>query len=96
MSDVALAPLASQQEDFIEKLRHVPLKKFVTISLENYFDHLDGQAPKDIYNLVTKEVEMGMLNVVMKKAKGNQSLAAQWLGLARGTLRKKLQQYNIE
>lgn len=79
-----------------EILSQIPLRKFVQTKLADYFEHLDGQQPEYVYDLVIKEVEIGLLEFIMKKTKGNQSLAAKWLNLARGTLRKKLQEYHLE
>ena len=36
-----------------------------------------------------------MLEVVMQRAEGNQSKAADWLGINRNTLRRKLQDYGL-
>ena len=71
------------------------LRDSVAASLEQYFNQLEGQIPSDVYPLVIAEVEAPLLRAVMAYAKDNQSVAAQVLGLNRGTLRKKLKQYNI-
>ena len=42
-----------------------------------------------------KAVEAPLLEVVMAKADHNQSRAAQWLGLNRNTLRKKLLEHGL-
>ncbi|MCL4165133.1 UNVERIFIED_CONTAM: hypothetical protein GTU68_007432 [Idotea baltica] len=42
-----------------------------------------------------KEVEAPLLKVVMRETNQNQSTAAQVLGLNRGTLRKKLKEYDL-
>ena len=73
-----------------------PLRHWVEQALDNYFKHLDGQPAQALHDLVTKEVELGLLKTVMRYAQGNQSKAADWLGLARGTLRKKLALYNLD
>ncbi len=59
-------------------------------SLNRYFRDLDGQAPHAVYDMVLRMVERPMLEVVMKQAEGNQSVAAEILGISRGTLRRKL------
>lgn len=71
------------------------LRDSVEASLQRYFNQLDDQVPSNVYPLVIAEVEAPLLRVVMAYAKDNQSVAAQVLGLNRGTLRKKLKQYNI-
>ncbi len=65
-------------------------------TLEQYFTDLDGQQPHAIYDMVQGCVEKPLLEFIMHYAGGNQSKAAEILGLNRNTLRKKLQQYNIE
>lgn len=74
----------------------ITLRQSVEHAIEQYFSHLEEEETSQLYDLVIKEVEIGLFNVVMKKAQGNQSRAADWLGLARGTLRKRLNEYEIE
>jgi Fis family transcriptional regulator, factor for inversion stimulation protein len=73
----------------------LPLRETVQRAVENYFAHLDGQPATELYLLVLSEVEEPLLTTVMRLAAGNQSLAAQWLGLSRNTLRKKLEYYGL-
>jgi len=63
--------------------------------LEGYFKDLDGQAPADLYQMVLQEIEQPLLESVLHYTRGNQSKAAIVLGLNRGTLRKKLKQYDM-
>lgn len=65
-------------------------------SLDEYFTHLDGQPPHAIYDMVLSCVEKPMLEVVLSKAGGNQSKAADMLGINRNTLRKKMAAYGLE
>jgi Fis family transcriptional regulator, factor for inversion stimulation protein len=64
-------------------------------SLNRYFRDLDGQTPHAIYDMVLAAVERPMLEVIMKQAGGNQTVAAQMLGINRNTLRKKLNEHNL-
>ena len=82
--------------DTKDSLNDQSLRQLVAKSLEDYFANLEGQAPSGVFDLVIREVEIGLLSTVMQYARGNQSKAATWLGLARGTLRKKLSTYNLE
>jgi len=68
----------------------------VKLSVEQYFKDLDGEAPHAVYDMVLGCIEKPLLEFIMHHASGNQSKAAEILGLNRNTLRKKLQQYNIE
>ena len=49
----------------------------------------------DLYHVVLSEVEPAILDVVMKHVEGNQTEAAEVLGVSRGTLRKKLKLYGL-
>jgi len=64
-------------------------------SLNRYFRDLDGQTPHAIHDMVLKSVERPMLEVVMKQAAGNQTAAAQMLGISRGTLRRLLAEHDF-
>ena len=64
--------------------------------MRQYFKDLEGEKTCDIYDMVVKAVEKPMLEVVMLQAQGNQTRAAQLLGLNRNTLRKKLQQHGMD
>jgi Fis family transcriptional regulator len=65
-------------------------------SLERYFKDMDGERPTAIYDMVLKNVEKPMIEVVLGRAEGNQSRAAAMLGIDRNTLRKKMQQLRIK
>ncbi|WP_245573450.1 DNA-binding transcriptional regulator Fis [Marinimicrobium agarilyticum] len=71
------------------------LRGCVEQAMENYFQNLDGQPVSDVYTMVMAEVEAPMLEIVLKYTRHNQTRAAQVLGLNRGTLRKKLKQYDL-
>ena len=64
-------------------------------SLEKYFKDLDGERPRTVYEMVLKNVEKPMIEVVLDYAEGNQTVAAKWLGINRNTLRKKIEQLKI-
>jgi Fis family transcriptional regulator len=64
-------------------------------ALNRYFRDLDGESPAGIYDMVLCCVEKPMLEVVMKHAGGNQTVAADMLGINRNTLRKKLNDHNL-
>ena len=72
------------------------LQQAVKESLDDYFTHLDGQPPHAIYDMVLGCVEKPMLEFILHKVAGNQSKAAEVLGLNRNTLRKKMAQYNLQ
>ena len=64
-------------------------------SLEQYFKDLRGAEPHSMHAMVIATVEKPLLDVVMKQADGNQSKAAEWLGINRNTLRRKLLEHKL-
>jgi len=72
-----------------------PLCKHTEDALDSYFASLNGDRPGDLYDLVLGEVERPLFKVVMDYTHGNQSQAADILGINRGTLRKKLRTYSL-
>ncbi len=72
-----------------------PLREAVESAMRRYFEHLDGSQATDLYAMVMAEVEAPLLACVMDHTDGNQTRAADVLGLNRGTLRKKLKQYSL-
>jgi Fis family transcriptional regulator len=64
--------------------------------LHNYFQSLNGHKPGDLYQLVIGEVEKPLFRAVLGYTHGNQSEAAEILGINRGTLRKKLKDYKLQ
>lgn len=72
-----------------------PLREAVEAAMRRYFDHLDGGTVTDLYTMVMAEVEAPLLASVLEYTQGNQTRAAEMLGLNRGTLRKKLKQHDL-
>ena len=68
----------------------------IDILLDQYFTDLSGENPNDVYDMVIQSIEKPLLLYIMNLAEGNQSRAADILGLNRNTLRKKLKQHKIE
>lgn len=77
-------------------IQQKPLRIYVEKALQNYFIYLADEPTNNLYALVLAEVEVPLLEATLKKTKSNQTKAAKLLGISRGTLRKKLKQYNID
>ena len=67
----------------------------VRASVEQYFKDLRGAEPGDLHQLFIAAAEKPLLDVVMRHANGNQSKAADWLGINRNTLRRKLLDHKL-
>ncbi|MBD3669538.1 MAG: DNA-binding transcriptional regulator Fis [Gammaproteobacteria bacterium] len=86
------------QESFmtIETNNEKPtLQNAIEYALRDYFHELDGTTPGNLYEMVLGEVEQPLLKAVLDYTRGNQSKAADVLGINRGTLRKKLKEYGL-
>ncbi|MES2091138.1 MAG: helix-turn-helix domain-containing protein [Pseudomonadota bacterium] len=78
-----------------EELGGWSFKDCIKDNLEGYFHDLRGAEPHAVYDMVVNAVERPMLEVVMLRAEGNQSRAAEWLGINRNTLRRKLMEHKL-
>ena len=71
------------------------IEECVRESLEAYFRDLRGTEPGGLYDMMLRAMEKPLLDVVMQHAGHNQSRAAEWLGMNRNTLRKKLLEHEL-
>ena len=71
------------------------IEECIRTSLDSYFKDLRGTEPDRLYDMMVRTVEKPLLEVVMEQAAQNQSRAAEWLGLNRNTLRKKLVEHKL-
>ena len=71
------------------------LRESVTVAVRHYLKELDGQISADVYQMVLAEIEAPLLTEIMAYTRNNQTKASVMLGLNRGTLRKKLKQYDL-
>ena len=71
------------------------IEECVRESLDSYFKDLRGVEPTAMYEMILRVVERPLLEVVMAHAEGNQSRAAEWLGINRNTLRRKLLEHRL-
>lgn len=76
-------------------MSHPSIETCIRTNLATYFADLGDTEPGALYDMVVKAVERPLLDEVMQRAGHNQSRAAQWLGLNRNTLRKKLLEHGL-
>jgi len=82
-------------KESLTNVRNRPLRNLTEEALRKYFKDLNGHQPGELYDLVLGEVEPPLFETVMDYTQGNQSRAAEILGINRATLRKKLKQYSL-
>lgn len=76
-------------------MKPLHIAECVRTNVEGYLSDLGQSEPDGMYNMLISVVEKPLLEVVMQRADNNQSKAAQWLGLNRNTLRKKLLEHKL-
>lgn len=79
----------------LTNIRNRPLRDFTREALDKYFKDLNGHKPGELYDLVLGEIEHPLFTSVLEYTDGNQSAAAEILGINRATLRKKLRHYQL-
>ena len=72
------------------------LQQSVEQAIRKYLTDLEGEIPCNLFDTVISEIEQPMLQTVLQHCNHNQSKTAAYLGINRGTLRKKLKQYHID
>jgi Fis family transcriptional regulator len=72
------------------------IARCVRRAVEDYLKDLDGEKPHPLYGMVINSVEKPLVELVMKYSEGNQTRAAELLGINRNTLRNKIRQYRIK
>lgn len=90
----AVVPLPMKPRP-VEVAREAPLGECVSHAVRRYLSDLGPCEADDLYQTFLDEIERPLLREVMAWTDGNQSRAAQRLGLSRATLRKKLQRHGL-
>ena len=88
-------PMTSDTGNNLSSSANGGLSSTVRESLLQFFDELDDNHPNDLYDMVLSQIELPLLEIVLERVDGNQSKAAECLGINRGTLRKKLKLYDL-
>lgn len=74
---------------------NTPIQQCIDKELARYFDLLDGQPPCELYRMVMSQVEYSLFKYVLEECGNNQSRAAEYLGISRGTLRNKMNEHGL-
>jgi Fis family transcriptional regulator, factor for inversion stimulation protein len=72
------------------------MARMVRKAIDGYFRDLDGEKASGVYDMVIHCVEKPLLESVLHRVKGNQTHAAEMLGINRNTLRKKIKVHGIK
>lgn len=72
------------------------LEKWLNKSIKQYVSQMDKRQNGHLFDLVIGGVEKPLVELVLKETQGNQTQAANILGINRNTLRKKIHDYKIK
>ncbi len=72
------------------------LEALVSRKLENALMQMNLQEMNNLYEMVLHQVERPLINIVLRKTRGNQVRTAEILGINRNTLRKKIKTLDID
>ncbi len=72
------------------------LEKWLDRSVQKYVGAMDNANSGHLHELVMGGIEKPLVQLVLKETKGNQTKAANILGINRNTLRKKIVEYKIQ
>lgn len=95
MNNSNVINLPTQKNDHHNTTQASSLNLTIRESLSQLLSDLGDENPGNIYDLVMQQVEVPLLELILEHVDGNQSKAAEHLGINRGTLRKKLKIYKL-
>lgn len=72
------------------------LEKWLDMTVKDYVKHMRKDQDGDLYDLIVEGVEKPLIDIVLKETDGNQTHAANILGINRNTLRKKITDFRIK
>lgn len=92
-----MAENSSSQNLLVANLNQISLEKLVKSKLEVILEqHKEGGRIKNLYSQVIEQVEKPMIELALNVNDGNQIKTAEFLGINRNTLRKKITDYKIK
>jgi Fis family transcriptional regulator len=77
-------------------IKETDLERSVRRAVDGYFRDLEGEKPRGVYDMVINCVERPLIQAVLTRVDGNQTHAAEMLGINRNTLRKKMKTHGIK
>jgi two-component system nitrogen regulation response regulator GlnG len=88
-------PFQGRQGGSLPGYDNLSLEEVIHHKLEDYFQRTKGVDLDNLYSLVVERVERPLIELTLRKTRGNQIRAAQILGINRNTLRKKIADLRI-
>lgn len=80
---------------FVADITEVSLEELIYCKLEYLFQNSVLDDVENLFDILKEQMERPLIELALKKYKGNQLKAAQLLGFSRNTLKKKINDYQI-
>ena len=88
--------MKSREINSNNKKVHTFLGKWLDKSIKQYVGAMDEKNNGHLHELIIGGIEKPLVEIVLKETNGNQTQAANILGINRNTLRKKISEYEIK
>jgi DNA-binding protein Fis len=89
------APTPSADTETVQALAELSIEKLIRDRVALMLSRLGDAHVADLYELVMRETERGLLGLMLDRCRGNRGLAAEQLGLHRNTLRQKIDKLGL-
>ncbi len=89
----SFSPLIMQK---VQRTTKTFLENWLQKTVKQYVVAMNGHDNGKLYDLIVTGVEKPLLEMVLKETGGNQTQAANILGINRNTLRKKIKDYDLK
>ena len=76
-------------------INNVNLQDYTRHTVNQYLQNLKGHQAKNLYHLITDEIEKGIILEVLDFSKGNLTRTSDILGITRTTLRNKIRKHKL-
>ena len=80
----------------VQRITKTFLGKWLQKTIKQYVEAMNGRDDGQLHSLIVSGVEKPLIAMVLNKTDGNQTQAAKILGINRNTLRKKIQEYDLQ
>lgn len=71
------------------------LRQYVRDVVRQYLKDMGSTPPDNLHQIIITEVEKPLIETVLEETAGNQSRAAEILGITRSTLRSRIRRYGL-
>lgn len=73
----------------------LPLEELLYQRLGHFLDQLDGRRLPDLYRVLVDQVDRAILRQALERSEGQLAAAAEFLGVDRNTVARKVKRLNV-